>query len=174
MYKNHSYIDSFVLKDFFQRLTFRAYFQQGWAEQFLSPAGKEILIKAVATAMPNHAMSCFKLPIEVCRDIEKAIRSYWWRGSGASRGVHWTSWDRLMQKKSLGGLGFKDFQGFNMAFLGKIGWRLIIYPDSLLAKVRRDKYYPEKTFREATIGRGSSWGWKGILDARKVLDKGLI
>ncbi|KAM1948308.1 hypothetical protein ACFX15_008514 [Malus domestica] len=113
----------------------------GWAEQFLSPAGKEILIKAVATAMPNHAMSCFKLPIG---------------------------------KKCLGGLGFKDFQCFNLAFLGKIGWRLIIFPDSLLASVMRDKYYPEKSFREATIGRGSSWGWKGILEARKVLEKGLI
>ncbi|KAM2092455.1 hypothetical protein TB2_030374 [Malus domestica] len=113
----------------------------GWAEQFLSPAGKEILIKAVATAMPNHAMSCFKLPIG---------------------------------KKCLGGLGFKDFQCFNLAFLGKIGWRLIIFPDSLLASVMRDKYYPEKSFREATIGRGSSWGWKGILEARKVLENGLI
>ncbi|CAN6695621.1 unnamed protein product [Malus baccata var. baccata] len=58
----------------------------GWDEQFLSPAGKEILIKAVATAMPNHAMSCFNLPIGVCRDIEKAIRSYWWRGSEQHRG----------------------------------------------------------------------------------------
>ena len=67
----------------------------GWAEQFLSQAGNEVLIKAVAMAMPNHAMSCFKLPIGVCKDIEKAIRSYWWRGCLNLMGVHWTSWDRL-------------------------------------------------------------------------------
>lgn len=48
----------------------------GWAEQFLSQAGKEILVKVVAMAMPNHAMGCFKLTIGVCRDIEKAIRNY--------------------------------------------------------------------------------------------------
>ncbi|XP_050104724.1 uncharacterized protein LOC126584364 [Malus sylvestris] len=49
----------------------------GWAEQFLSQAGKEVLVKAVAMAMPNYAMSCFKLPIGVCRDLEKAIRNFW-------------------------------------------------------------------------------------------------
>lgn len=42
----------------------------GWAEQFLSPAGKEILIKSVAMMMPNHAMSCFKLPVATCKEME--------------------------------------------------------------------------------------------------------
>lgn len=63
----------------------------GWAEQFLSQEGKEILIKAVAMAMPNHAMSCFKVPIGVCKDIEKAVRNYWWRGNGCRKGVHWVA-----------------------------------------------------------------------------------
>lgn len=45
----------------------------GWAEQFLSQAGKEVFVKAVAMAMPNYAISCFKLPIRVCRDMEKAM-----------------------------------------------------------------------------------------------------
>ncbi|XP_070665117.1 uncharacterized protein [Malus domestica] len=34
---------------------------KGWAKQFLSPAGKEVFIKAVAIALPNYAMSYFKL-----------------------------------------------------------------------------------------------------------------
>ncbi|KAM1584476.1 hypothetical protein ACFX1Z_037450 [Malus domestica] len=61
-----------------------------------------------------------------------------------------------------------------MAFLSKIRWRLILNPESLLASVMRDKYYPGKTFREAIEGRMTSWGWKGILEARKVLNNGMV
>ncbi|KAM1546033.1 hypothetical protein ACFX10_046299 [Malus domestica] len=111
-----------------------------WAEQFLSQAGKEVFVKAVAMAMPSYAMSCFKLPIG---------------------------------QKRVGGLGFRDIQCFNLAFLAKIGWRLIQNPGSLLATVLKEKYYPGKSFTEAGKGRNTSWGWKGIFDARKVLLHGL-
>ncbi|KAM0984898.1 hypothetical protein COP2_012518 [Malus domestica] len=94
----------------------------GWVEQFLSQAGKEILIKVVAMVLPNYAMSCFKLPIGVCRDVEKAIRNYWLRGNDQRKRVHWISWDRLLKQKKFNGLGFKDIQCFNLAFLAKIGW----------------------------------------------------
>ncbi|KAM2667956.1 hypothetical protein EV2_019583 [Malus domestica] len=60
----------------------------GWTEQFLSQAGKEVLIKSVAMALPNYAMSCFKLPIRVCKDMEKAIRNFWWKGNEQRKGVH--------------------------------------------------------------------------------------
>ncbi|XP_009349501.2 uncharacterized protein LOC103941042 [Pyrus x bretschneideri] len=60
----------------------------GWAEQFLNQARKEVLIKAMAMVMPNHAMGCFKLPIRVCKDIEKSIRSYWWREMSTVRGFN--------------------------------------------------------------------------------------
>ncbi|KAM1939411.1 hypothetical protein ACFX13_027258 [Malus domestica] len=144
----------------------------GWTEQFLSQAGKEVLIKSVAMALPNYAMSCFKLPIGVCRDIEKAIRKFWWKGNEQRHGVHWVSWERISKRNKSGGLGFRDIQCFNLALLAKIGWRLTCNPTSLLATVLKDKYHPGSSFKEAGRGKNTSWGWKGIYEARQVLLKG--
>ncbi|KAM1354057.1 hypothetical protein FF1_033638 [Malus domestica] len=145
----------------------------GWAEQYLSQVGKEILVKSVAMALPNFAMSCFRLPIDVCRDVERAIRNYWWRGNEQRKGIHWISWDRLMKQKKAGGMGFKDIQCVNLALLAKIGWRITLNPMSILASVLRDKYFPGKTFGEAPKGKNTSWGWKGLFEARTVLNLGL-
>ena len=61
---------------------------QGWKEKLLSQAGKEVLLKAVVQAIPTFAMGCFKLPIGLCRDIEKLINKFWWGQHGERRKIH--------------------------------------------------------------------------------------
>lgn len=57
---------------------------------------------------------------------------------------------------------------------GKQGWRLLIRPNSLCAKVLKGKYYPNKDFLSSTKKRRSLATWRLILYGRDVLKKGLI
>ena len=45
----------------------------GWKEKLLSKAGKEVLIKAVAQAIPTYIMSCFKVPDSLCEELTGMI-----------------------------------------------------------------------------------------------------
>ena len=50
----------------------------GWKGKPLSMGGKEILIEAVAQAIPTYTMSYFQLPQGICEDLESMMRSFWW------------------------------------------------------------------------------------------------
>ena len=66
---------------------------QGWKEKMLSNAGKEVLIKAVAQAIPTYAMSCFEITKELCDDISAMICRYWWSSQEKEKKIHWISWE---------------------------------------------------------------------------------
>ena len=92
---------------------------QGWEEKLLSQADREILIKAVAQAIPTYSMNCFKLPIGLCNENEGLIRKFWWGQRGDRRKIHWVRWEELCKPKNEGGMGFKDLALFNDALLAK-------------------------------------------------------
>jgi len=49
---------------------------QGWEGKLLSQATREVLIKSVIQAIPTYMMSCFKLPITLCHEIESLVRKF--------------------------------------------------------------------------------------------------
>ena len=132
-----------------------------------------MLIKSVAATLPIYTMSCFQLPIQLAKEIEQIIARFWWRDQKMKKGVHWLAWRKVVNRKASGGLGFKEIIDFNLAMLAKVGWHLICNPELLLDKVLKAKYYPNSPFLEASVGRGTSWGWKGILQGRKILKSGI-
>jgi hypothetical protein len=64
----------------------------GWKEKQLSVGGKEILLKAVAQAIPVFAMSVFQLPKGICKRMMDAIAKFWWGDDDNNNKMHWYAW----------------------------------------------------------------------------------
>uniref|UniRef100_A0A803NMW0 Reverse transcriptase domain-containing protein n=1 Tax=Cannabis sativa TaxID=3483 RepID=A0A803NMW0_CANSA len=145
-----------------------------WTNRLFSRAGKEVLLKVVIQPIPSYAMSCFRVPVSVCKRIERLMAQFWWGSSGNQGKVHWNSWDKLCQSKFLGGMGFRSFVCHNQAFLAKQAWRVFSMPNSLLAKLLKAKYFSHNSFLEASKGHCASFTWRSLLWGGDLLKRGLI
>jgi hypothetical protein len=80
----------------------------------------------------------------------------------------------MCKSKSNGGLGFRDFECFNQAFLAKQGWHLLVDPDSLCAQVLKARYHKNSSFLDADCPKRASFTWRSIVYGRDLLEAGLI
>lgn len=69
----------------------------------------------------------------------------------------------MTQPKGMGGLGFKDFELFNLAMLARQAWRLFQNPETLSARVLKSIYYPNSDILEANLGGHPSQVWREII-----------
>lgn len=106
--------------------------------------------------------------------MERIMNKFWWKGSNGNKGIHWLQWDRMCTKKSVGGIGFRKLQDFNVALLGKQAWRLTVKMDTLVAKVYEARYYPEGTFLNAKLNGNPSYIWRSIMEAQVLLKQGAV
>lgn len=144
-----------------------------WYSKLLSPAGKEVLLKAVITAIPTYTMSCFILPKTLLQEITKAMRHFWWPSCKDKHKIPWIAWDKITESRKDGGLGIRDMLAFHKSLVAKQAWRLMTCPSSLLARVYKAKYYRKTEFMEARSYQTSSYAWRSILQAQPLLQKGI-
>ena len=144
----------------------------GWKGKLLSIGGREILIKAVAQAIPTYTMSCFQLPITLCDDLESMMRNFWWGQRNQELKIAWVSWKKMCKSKLCGGMGFRNLQAFNFALLAKQGWRILTNPTSLVARVCKAKYFPFEDVLYSRIGSNPSYAWRSIHNSLQVLKDG--
>ena len=71
-------------------------------------------------------------------------------------------------------MGFRDLRLFNQALLAKQACRLLVYPDSLCAKLMKAKYYPQGHILDTVFPHASSVTWQGISHGLELLKRGII
>ncbi|KAM6587872.1 hypothetical protein CsatA_010477 [Cannabis sativa] len=119
-------------------------------------------------------MSVFLIPLGTCDEIEKLMARFWWKTtSSQGNGIIWMNWDRLSRPKDEGGLGFRLLHDFNLAMLAKQGWRLLCYPDSLVSRLYKARYFPHDDYLSAGLGRNPSFVWRSIWSSMDLLRKGV-
>ncbi|KAL9441066.1 hypothetical protein AB3S75_019689 [Citrus x aurantiifolia] len=116
-----------------------------WQQKLFSSGGKEVLIKAVAQAVPAYAMSVFKIPAGLCDDIQRNIAGFWWSKKKDKKGISWTRWEEMSRAKIIGGMA---------------------------ARVLKARYFPRTDFLRASIGSNPSYIWRSIMWGRQVIHNG--
>lgn len=79
---------------------------------------------------------------------------------------------KVVVPKEFGRMGFRDFYGFNLAMLGKQGWKLFSDPIATICRIYKAKYYPIGDFLNANLRHNPSFAWRSILASQVVLKKG--
>jgi hypothetical protein len=146
----------------------------GWKEKLLTHAGKEILLKTVIQAIPIYTMSVFRLPKTLLKEINALMGKFWWGFKENISKIAWMSWKQMGWSKDFGGLGCRELDCFNMAMLAKQGWRLLQYPDSLVARVMQEKYYKGFNFLGSELGKRPSYAWRSIWQVKSLIEEGMV
>ena len=114
-------------------------------------------------------MSCFKLTLGLCNEIENLIRKFWWGQKGDHRKIHWVKWETLCQPKSEWGMGSTLFDD---VILAKQIWRLLHNKNSIFYWVFKSRFFLNCSFMEASEFTSRSYAWQSILRGRDELKRG--
>ncbi|KAG8383539.1 hypothetical protein BUALT_Bualt04G0024000 [Buddleja alternifolia] len=145
----------------------------GWKAKNLSQAGRLILLKTVAQAIPVYQMSHYLLPISICSKLDASMRKFSWGHDPNKNHLHLMAWDDICRPKALGGLGLRKMKDLNFALLSKLAWKMVSEKNCIWLNLFRYKYLKSSNMlHSVSTGTNASWIWKDILRSKDLLSKG--
>lgn len=145
----------------------------GWKMKMLSRSARLLLIQTSTNSIPMYAMQSCKLPVGTVERIERLNRNFLWGSSENKKCFHSVAWKKVCRPKGIGGLGLKNLQTMNEAFLTKLAWRALGSPNNLLAQVFKQKYDGWRGLLGLTRRSSTSPLWRALLKIVPLLKQGL-
>lgn len=102
-----------------------------WTVRFLFYAGRLQLVSSILTSMHNYWCDIFMLPKKVIKDVERTCNSFLWNGSVGSVVGAKVGWKAICSPKCEGGLGLRNIEDWNKAYLTRIIWFLFAWKNTL-------------------------------------------
>ena len=112
-----------------------------WKSKLLSQASRLALLKSVLAAVNIHILSCVKLPIYICEQIDSRCLDFFWGFNGSSKRMHLSNRDQLFLPENQGGLGIRPMELVNKSLLAKQVWRIISADQTSILAVTMGKKY---------------------------------
>ena len=69
-------------------------------------------------------------------------------------------------------MSFKDLEAFNVAMLGKQGWKLQTDSNRLVLRIFKARYYQNNSYLESKLGHNPIFVWRRIFSAKVVVRQG--
>ena len=153
----HGRVHTDDFKNIIDRVTSRL---DGWKMKYLSLASRHILAWSVLQSIPLYPMQSMLIPKGDCSKIEKTIRYFLWGGRDYHSSINLVKWEMVVKNKLEGDLGLRKMHEINLAFLTKLGWRMIQDKNSLWVKVLSGNYMKNKVqIKHVQPKHGSSNAW---------------
>jgi zinc-binding in reverse transcriptase len=131
----------------------------GWQAEYLSLAGKGVLVNAVLSAKTVYFMSLYLLPKWVIKAIDNIRRRFLWHGHKCDdkKPMCLINWGIMTMSKHNGGLGIRDLHVMNQSLLAKWMWQWF----------NQDRWWKEVTITEDEAYRlwenkHASLFWKSV------------
>ena len=111
-----------------------------WKPKLLTLVGRITLAKSVLSTSPIYHMQSTYLLATLCNNIDNRLRNFIWGSSQDRRKIHLANWETMMAVKGRGGLSIRRMRNLNLAFMAKLGWRLLLGSNPLWVQLLHAKY----------------------------------